>query len=258
MVGTASLLGGCAISQRIDGRRQPARGLVSASARPLAVRANNARLVPQLRAVRRLVAEPDVRSRRTRIVLAPRGSAADANTDPDAASQTLHVRKALSLGIVLVVVHLHLLGFTVLGPILPALAEHFSLPASKVGFLTAAYPAGMFGALFVWPKLSDAIGRKTVLCLTLVGVGLGFVFQGMAIQLGWPFWAFIALRVLSGAFAGASPVVKAYIADISRTDEMPRFMAWREAAATAAFIVCDGRMDSRTFSDCFYPFCAVR
>ena len=47
------------------------------------------------------------------------GSAADANTDPDAASQTLHVRKALSLGIVLVVVHLHLLGFTVLGPILP-------------------------------------------------------------------------------------------------------------------------------------------
>ena len=60
---------------------------------------------------------------------------------------------------------------------LQALAEHFSLPASKVGFLTAAYPAGMFGALFVWPKLSDAIGRKTVLCLTLVGVGLGFVFQ---------------------------------------------------------------------------------
>jgi hypothetical protein len=47
------------------------------------------------------------------------GSAADANTDSDAASQTLHVRKALSLGIVLLVVHLHLLGFTVLGPILP-------------------------------------------------------------------------------------------------------------------------------------------
>jgi hypothetical protein len=28
--------------------------------------------------------------------------------------------------------------------------------------------------------------------------------QGMALQLGWPFWAFIALRVLSGAFAGAT------------------------------------------------------
>ena len=58
-----------------------------------------------------------------------------------------------------------------------ALAEHFSLPAAKVGYLTAAYPAGMFGALFVWPKLSDLIGRQTVLCLTLFGVGLGFVMQ---------------------------------------------------------------------------------
>lgn len=29
-------------------------------------------------------------------------------------------------------------------------------------------------------------------------------------------------------------------------DEMPRFMAWREAAATGAFIVGDGRMNSQT------------
>jgi hypothetical protein len=36
---------------------------------------------------------------------------------------------------------------------------------------------------------------------------------------------FLMLRVASGAFAGASPVVKAYLADAASPDQLPSFMA---------------------------------
>eukprot|EP00854_Cymbomonas_tetramitiformis_P009769 gene9769-11573_t len=36
---------------------------------------------------------------------------------------------------------------------------------------------------------------------------------------------------------GASPVVKAYIADVTPSKDLPKYMGWREAACTLAFIV---------------------
>ena len=62
----------------------------------------------------------------------------------------------VSVACVMLAVFLHLLGFTVTGPITPGLVTHFALRASDVGVLTAAYPLGMFGALFAWPRLSGA------------------------------------------------------------------------------------------------------
>lgn len=134
-------------------------------------------------------------------------------------------------------VFLHLLGFTVTGPITPSLVAHFGLHPSQVGYLTSAYPLGMFFALFAWPRLSDAVGRKPILVMSLLGVGMGLVAQAACVQNGWSLATFLGLRVASGAFAGASPVVKAYLADAAAPEQLPSFMAWREAACTLAFIV---------------------
>ena len=49
----------------------------------------------------------------------------------------------------------------------------------EVGYLTSAYPLGMFGALFLWPRLSDRVGRKPILVLSLLGVGCGLVAQAV-------------------------------------------------------------------------------
>ena len=134
-------------------------------------------------------------------------------------------------------VFLHLLGFTVTGPITPSLVAHFGLHPSQVGYLTSAYPLGMFFALFAWPRLSDAVGRKPILVMSLLGVGVGLVAQAACVTNGWSLATFLGLRVASGAFAGASPVVKAYLADAAAPEQLPSFMAWREAACTLAFIV---------------------
>ena len=134
---------------------------------------------------------------------------------------------------------LNLLGFTMTGPITPALAEHFQLPVgSKVGALTSAYPMGMLVGLLVWPQISDREGwRKKIIVGSLFGVGVGLFFQALALHLKAPYWVFLGLRVLSGLSAGASPVSKAYLADAATDEQLPRWLAWREASSTLAFIV---------------------
>ena len=143
----------------------------------------------------------------------------------------------VSVACVMLAVFLHLLGFTVTGPITPSLVAHFGLHPSRVGYLTSAYPLGMFFALFAWPRLSDAVGRKPILVTSLLGVGVGLMAQAACVTNGWSLATFLGLRVASGAFAGASPVVKAYLADAATPEQLPSFMAWREAACTLAFIV---------------------
>lgn len=138
---------------------------------------------------------------------------------------------------VFLVVFLHLLGFTMGGPILPALRTHFSVAPAQMGLITSVFPLGMFIAVFVFPSLSDAIGRKPVLTFCCVGVGMGFVLQGLAIQWNRPFSHFLFLRFLSGVFAGATTVLKAYIADVSDRASLPRAMAYREAAGILSYIV---------------------
>lgn len=139
--------------------------------------------------------------------------------------------------IIFLVVFLHLLGFTMGGPILPSLRQHFHLEAAQTGLITSAFPLGMLGAVFVFPALSDRIGRKPILITSYLGVGTGFVLQAIALYYDLPFRAFLALRVASGACAGASTVVKAYLADTAAPEKLPTLMAYREAAGTLAFIV---------------------
>lgn len=120
---------------------------------------------------------------------------------------------------------------------MPALRAHFQIAASKTGLIASCFPLGMFVAVFVFPILSDIVGRKPILVVSYLGVGIGFLLQALAVHTGASFKTFLLLRVLSGAFAGASTVVKAYIADISSSEMLPQNMAWRESAATLAFIL---------------------
>ena len=123
----------------------------------------------------------------------------------------------VSILLVMLAAFFHLLGFTAAnGPITPELVKHFDIPGSKIGYLTSAYPLGMFFALFLWPRLSDLqmVGRKKVMTLSLLGVGTFLLAQAKCVSLGYSFETFLTLRVLAGCCAGASPVIKAYLADI--------------------------------------------
>jgi MFS family permease len=148
-------------------------------------------------------------------------------------------RYRYSVAAILASAFLNLLGFTMAGPITPALGQHFSLEmGATFGSLTSAYPLGMLVGLFLWPQLSDKIGRKPVMVASLLGSGLGLAAQSHAIQAGWSLKVFLWTRVFTGSFAGSSPVSKAFLADVGASQgKLPRYLALRDAASTMAFIV---------------------
>eukprot|EP00956_Cyclotella_meneghiniana_P041886 scaffold243426_cov17-Cyclotella_meneghiniana.AAC.1 len=97
----------------------------------------------------------------------------------------------------------------------------------------------MFG-VFLWPTLSDVIGRKVVMTFTLFGSGIGLLLQSWAVQQHWTLEQFLATRVLTGCFAGNSPISKAYLADRGSEGNnkqlLTRYLAWKDASSTLAFI----------------------
>jgi len=106
------------------------------------------------------------------------------------------------------------------------------------GALTSAYPLGMMIGIFIWPSLSDRVGRRKILSFSLFGSGLGLVAQALVIQRGGSLSQFLFARSLTGLFAGSSPVSKAYLADIGANDgKLPRYLSLKDAASTLAFIM---------------------
>ncbi|KAL7541141.1 hypothetical protein ACHAXR_012082 [Thalassiosira sp. AJA248-18] len=147
----------------------------------------------------------------------------------------------LSVPAVLLAAFLNLLGFTMASPIQPALGKHFSLPlGASFGSLSSAYPLGMLLGVFLWPTLSDVLGRKIVMSLTLMGSGLGLMLQSWGITRSWTLEQFLLARVLTGCFAGNSPISKAYLADrgsVGNKGDLSKYLSWKDAASTLAFIV---------------------
>lgn len=161
------------------------------------------------------------------------GGAAAANSSPQADRIPVGVVAVLSAAF------LNLLGFTMAGPITPELGTHFNLDVGpSFGALTSAYPLGMLFGLFLWPQISDRAGRKPIMAFSLLGSAIGLSMQAYSISAGWSLPAFLAMRVLTGCFAGSSPVSKAYLADLgSSIGRLPKYLALRDAASTLAFIL---------------------
>ena len=76
--------------------------------------------------------------------------------------------------------------------------------------------------------------------LTLFGSGMGLLLQSLAVSRHWTLEQFLATRVLTGCFAGNSPISKAYLADRGSEGDkrdLTKYLSWKDASSTMAFIV---------------------
>ena len=83
--------------------------------------------------------------------------------------------------------------------------------------MAASYFAGQFLASFIWPPLSDKIGRKKVLLLGQLGLALPFVLFGAARS----YWAAFTFRFLNGLLQQNWVVSNAMLADITDSSNQP-------------------------------------
>jgi MFS family permease len=82
-------------------------------------------------------------------------------------------------------------------PVLPFYAREYGASATTLGFLVMAYAAAQFVCAPLWGRLSDRVGRRPVMLLTVAGTALSLLALGLANSLVWIFVA----RFLGGGFA---------------------------------------------------------
>jgi DHA1 family tetracycline resistance protein-like MFS transporter len=110
------------------------------------------------------------------------------------------------------IVFVDLLGFGIIIPLFPFVAERMGADPWLITFGGAGvYALAQVISTPVWGRLSDAIGRRPVLMVSMVGSVAGYVWLGLAGTL----WALIAARVVSGLMSGNISAAFAYVADVT-------------------------------------------
>ena len=167
-----------------------------------------------------------------------------------------------SLKIVFLTLFLDLVGFSIIFPLFPALAEHYikvdgdnyflNLIFSGIETLTATGGAGKLssivlfggalGALYsflqfiaapVWGRISDRIGRKPVLLVSVFGLALSYVmwfFSGS-------FTTLILARFIGGIMGGNISTATAVVADVTSKNNRSKGMATIGIAFALGFII---------------------
>ena len=143
---------------------------------------------------------------------------------PAPASGTLHGGTSrATMVFIIVTVMLDFLAFGIIAPVLPNLIIRFE----GGNIARASDVTGYFG--FVWnlmqfiflPVLgawSDRFGRRPVILLSCLGLGLDYIFMALAPSLKWLFVG----RVISGITASNVSTAFAYITDITPRSEERR------------------------------------
>jgi DHA1 family tetracycline resistance protein-like MFS transporter len=137
------------------------------------------------------------------------------------------------LGIVFFTVFLDLLGFGMIIPIQPFYVESFGASASTITLLGASYSLMQFICSPLWGKLSDQIGRRTVILYSTILVAIGHFAFALAPTLLFLFLA----RILSGAGSANIGAAQAMIADITTQENRAKGMGIIGAAFGLGFLL---------------------
>ncbi len=135
--------------------------------------------------------------------------------------------------VLFLVVVIDLIGFGIIIPLLPFYAVHFQASPFEVGLLMATYSLAQFIAAPIWGRMSDRIGRRPVLLISLAGAVLTYLWLGMANEL----WILFAARAAGGFMAGNISAAFAYVADITTRENRAKGMGVVGAAFGLGFIM---------------------
>jgi len=127
-------------------------------------------------------------------------------------------------------------GIGLIFPILPRLLEevtHAGNVAPLIGLMTALYAVMQFIFAPVLGALSDRLGRRPVLLVSLAGAAINYVVMAFAPQL----WMLFLGRAIAGLTSANISVATAYITDISAQEQRARRFGLFNAMFGVGFIV---------------------
>ncbi len=147
------------------------------------------------------------------------------------------MKRVTPVVLVIAVVYLDMLGLGLAYPVLPKLIAHFengdiSNASYIFGLLAAAYALMQFLFAPLLGAISDRFGRRPVILLSLLGMGLNYILLWWAPSLVW----LTAGRLIAGAMGASFSAAGAYIADVTPPEKRAQSFGLIGAAFGFGFI----------------------
>ena len=138
--------------------------------------------------------------------------------------------------VIFTAIALDAVGMGLIFPILPRLIEEVTQAgnvAPYIGVLTALYAAMQFVFAPVLGALSDRLGRRPVLLVSLAGAAVNYVLMALAPQL----WMLVLGRAIAGLTSANLSVATAYLTDITPADQRAKRFGLFNAMFGIGFII---------------------
>jgi multidrug resistance protein len=136
------------------------------------------------------------------------------------------------VSIVFLTVFIDLLGFGIVIPLLPLYAERLHPTRLQFDLLVCSYSVMQFLCAPILGRISDRVGRRPVLIVSLFGTVIGYVIFAFAHSMA----ALFVARLIDGATGGNISTAQAVIADTTTPEERTKGMGFVGMAFGLGFI----------------------
>jgi MFS transporter, DHA1 family, tetracycline resistance protein len=139
--------------------------------------------------------------------------------------------KKSPLFIIFTTVLIDLIGFGMVIPLIGLYGRHYGASTLELSVLGGIYSLMQFFFSPFWGALSDRIGRRPVLLISLGGSTLSYIIFGLAPNYTW----LLLARAVGGIFAANISTAQAYIADVTPPQDRAKGMGLIGAAFGIGF-----------------------
>jgi MFS family permease len=143
-----------------------------------------------------------------------------------------------ALVVIFLTVFIDLIGFGIVLPLLPLYSDHFGASGFVIGVISASFSVMQFIFSPIWGRLSDRMGRRPIILISLAGEAVSYAIFAWASQMGGEMGLYLLLgsRAFAGICGGNITVVQAAIADITPPEKRSASMGLIGAAFGLGFI----------------------
>ena len=135
--------------------------------------------------------------------------------------------------IIATVAFINSVSFTIIIPLLYPYAKQFALSDLQASLLTTAYAVAQFLGTPVLGRLSDRMGRKPILVISLLGTVLSNILASLSNTASLLYIA----RILDGLTGANNSVASAVISDLTTVEQRPQAFGIFAAIFRLGFVV---------------------
>lgn len=165
--------------------------------------------------------------------------------------------KRSPLLIIWTTVFIDLIGFGIVIPILPRYARDHGMEGPLLGAFLASYSAMQFIFAPILGAISDRVGRKPVLAVSLLGTAIASFAMAIASSTPGSLWLLFAARTLDGITGANTSTAQAYIADVTAPEKRARALGLVGMAFGLGFVLGPAFGGLLAAIDISLPFYAV-